>query len=418
MALANHSSATSLLRGQCPGSSASAAVPAKHATDGLAAQVRLLATEVQLMAQCWAFHTRQTCNEIFGGSHQRFTNHVVSAARRANLEPAKCACAIVSTSGILHRQAWARAIDAASLIIRFGAAPVLGYQMDVGSRTSIRILTPPCPDAPAGLVHVADGEPEAVYIWFMSEEAGDCTEHVHHFHRNRSNPYLLVTASSVLRGSRRFYPRGKLPLRREVALLHRLPGRDGFSKMPSMGLMALHYLFVYGFCDQVRLYGFDSEQHTEKNVAYHYCESGGLQLQRLVPPSPVAIIANPHAFACSAPVATGERGVTTTTSIAYHYSNRGNAHLIAGLTPSAIPAAQRWPLALGETHGHNFQWEHTIFDALAGGASTNRSVELTDYLMLLVGKGVAWQRLQQSRAGEQQQRSAARKNASATPKRI
>ena len=239
-------------------------------------------------------------------------------AARTPAPAAVCTCAIVSTSGILLQHTWSREIDATQVVIRFGTAPLQGFERHVGSRTSIRVFNGAC-SGQTGVVlmpelsRLADHEPDTIFLYFMSEEVGQCTDEIHRFHASRRNAYFIVPSTSIVDDGRRAYPRGELPLRREIELLHHIPGRDGFSKMPSSGFTALHYFLVRGMCDQVGLFGFDSTQNVERNTPYHYWEA-----------------------------------LSSTNSIATHYNKRANAHSIVGMTPAPMDAAQRWPLALGE----------------------------------------------------------------------
>ena len=58
------------------------------------------------------------------------------------LEPFET-CAVVSNAGTLKGSGLGGEIDSNEFVIRFNSAPTKGYEEDVGSKTSVRILSPP-----------------------------------------------------------------------------------------------------------------------------------------------------------------------------------------------------------------------------------------------------------------------------------
>mmetsp|Transcript_42909 Transcript_42909/g.101877 ORF Transcript_42909/g.101877 Transcript_42909/m.101877 type:complete len:346 (-) Transcript_42909:1035-2072(-) len=56
------------------------------------------------------------------------------------LQPCFRSCALVGSSGVLRNTSWGARIDRNDAIFRLNNAPVVGYERDIGSRTTIRIL--------------------------------------------------------------------------------------------------------------------------------------------------------------------------------------------------------------------------------------------------------------------------------------
>lgn len=54
--------------------------------------------------------------------------------------PCYKSCAVVGSSGVLRNSSWGERIDSHSAIFRLNNAPVVGYEDDIGSRTTIRML--------------------------------------------------------------------------------------------------------------------------------------------------------------------------------------------------------------------------------------------------------------------------------------
>ena len=49
-------------------------------------------------------------------------------------------CAVVSSGGSLHKSGLGEFIDSHDLVLRFNNAPTEGHEVDVGKKTSIRIV--------------------------------------------------------------------------------------------------------------------------------------------------------------------------------------------------------------------------------------------------------------------------------------
>eukprot|EP00873_Tetraselmis_striata_P002482 jgi/Tetstr1/422746/TSEL_013543.t1 len=54
--------------------------------------------------------------------------------------PCYSSCAVVGSSGVLRNSSWGERIDSHSAVFRLNNAPVIGYEEDIGSRTTIRLL--------------------------------------------------------------------------------------------------------------------------------------------------------------------------------------------------------------------------------------------------------------------------------------
>mmetsp|Transcript_31671 Transcript_31671/g.59565 ORF Transcript_31671/g.59565 Transcript_31671/m.59565 type:complete len:89 (+) Transcript_31671:3-269(+) len=70
-------------------------------------------------------------------------------------------CAVVGNSGILKRRGMGGAIDSHRGVFRINQAPVVGYEVDVGARATVRLLNSVWagvysapPDSPRLLAHL------------------------------------------------------------------------------------------------------------------------------------------------------------------------------------------------------------------------------------------------------------------------
>ncbi|XDV33919.1 hypothetical protein PO909_004161 [Leuciscus waleckii] len=169
----------------------------------------------------------------------------------ANAGPDRCrTCAVVGNSGNLLRSNYGQLIDSHDFVIRINKGPTKGYEKDVGSKTTHRILYP--------------------------ESAVDLDDNTHLVlfpFKIRDMQWLISTFTT--RHITRTYTRVKSSIKvnkNKVMILH--PGFIKYAyekwlqkngKYPSTGFITI--VFALHVCDQVNVFGFGA---TRNGTWHHY----------------------------------------------------------------------------------------------------------------------------------------------------
>ncbi|XP_071954275.1 alpha-N-acetyl-neuraminyl-2,3-beta-galactosyl-1,3-N-acetyl-galactosaminide alpha-2,6-sialyltransferase-like [Antedon mediterranea] len=188
----------------------------------------------------------------------------------------KCSqCALVSSSGQLLGKGAGEDIDNAECVIRMNTAPTLGYEEDVGSRTTVRVIGHV--NLERGLHNDTDLQketlqnevtrPEVLIIpWLFSETIDRKTDPIYNIAMNLSKNYRDVEYY--------FLTAHKMGLSEELFRKETGLSRSTAHTWLTTGWMSM--IFAMDVCDRIDVYGLIHEnyckEHPNETAPYHYYE--------------------------------------------------------------------------------------------------------------------------------------------------
>ncbi|XP_033097076.1 alpha-N-acetyl-neuraminyl-2,3-beta-galactosyl-1,3-N-acetyl-galactosaminide alpha-2,6-sialyltransferase-like isoform X2 [Anneissia japonica] len=188
----------------------------------------------------------------------------------------KCAqCALVSSSGQLVGKGAGGDIDDAECVIRMNTAPTIGYEEDVGSRTTVRVIGHV--NLERGLhndtdmqkinLQREDTRPEVLIIpWLFSEKINRKTDPIYNIAMNLSKNYKDVDFY--------FLTSNKMTISEDLFRKETGLSRSTAHTWLTTGWMTM--IFAMDVCDRIDVYGLIHEdyckEHPNETAPYHYYE--------------------------------------------------------------------------------------------------------------------------------------------------
>lgn len=162
-------------------------------------------------------------------------------------------CSVVSTSASLLGGGLGGTIDASDAVIRLGLGPTLGFEGDVGARTTMRFLSAGFADNRRGstraLVCAAVSAADAAGSWLIWQTLQRYPSCYHRAVNALMSTYPRARYASMLR----FAPCG--------------------IKTPSPGLLVLYSLPLLRVCRQVQAFGFDPPADVRQTPNYYFASN-------------------------------------------------------------------------------------------------------------------------------------------------
>ncbi|XP_018517995.1 alpha-N-acetylgalactosaminide alpha-2,6-sialyltransferase 6 isoform X2 [Lates calcarifer] len=183
-------------------------------------------------------------------------------------------CALVtSSSHVLGSQA-GEEIDRTECVIRMNDAPTLGYETDVGSRTSLRVVAHSSVfrvvRRPNDFLHRMDSNPVIIF-WGPPNKIGrDAKGTLYRLIQRVSMTYSNVSCFSIAPSK----------MRKFDALFHRETGRDRQKSHSWLSTGWFTMVTAIEICDNIKVYGMVPPNHCRrkpgsKKMPYHYYKPRG-----------------------------------------------------------------------------------------------------------------------------------------------
>lgn len=183
-------------------------------------------------------------------------------------------CALVtSSSHVLGSQA-GEEIDRTECVIRMNDAPTLGYETDVGNRTSLRVVAHSSVfrvvRRPNEFLRQTDSNPVIIF-WGPPNKIGkDAKGTLYRLIQRVSMSYSNVSCFTVTPGK----------MRRFDSLFHRETGRDRQKSHSWLSTGWFTMVMAIEICDNIKVYGMVTPNHcgkkpVSKKMPYHYYKPRG-----------------------------------------------------------------------------------------------------------------------------------------------
>lgn len=192
--------------------------------------------------------------------------------RTMNLRCHNCAL-VTSSSHVLGTRA-GQEIDRTECVIRMNDAPTLGYDTDVGNRTSLRVVAHSSVfrvvRRPNEFLHRADSNPMIIF-WGPPNKIGkDAKGTLYRLIQRISMAYTNLSCFSITPSK----------MRRFDSLFHRETGRDRQKSHSWLSTGWFTMVIAIEICDNIKVYGMVSPSHCgkkpgSKKIPYHYYKPRG-----------------------------------------------------------------------------------------------------------------------------------------------
>ncbi|XP_022622154.1 alpha-N-acetylgalactosaminide alpha-2,6-sialyltransferase 6 [Seriola lalandi dorsalis] len=184
-------------------------------------------------------------------------------------------CALVtSSSHVLGTQA-GEEIDHTECVIRMNDAPTLGYETDVGSRTSLRVVAHSSVfrvvRRPNEFLHRTDNNPVIIF-WGPPNKIGKDA---------KGTLYRLIQRVSMTYSNFSFFSITSSKMRRFDSLFHKETGRDRQKSHSWLSTGWFTMVIAIEICDNIKVYGMVPPNHCgkkpgSKKMPYHYYKPRGV----------------------------------------------------------------------------------------------------------------------------------------------
>ncbi|KAG7499400.1 hypothetical protein JOB18_036704 [Solea senegalensis] len=178
-------------------------------------------------------------------------------------------CALVtSSSHVLGSQA-GEEIDHAECVIRMNDAPTLGYESDVGTRTSLRVVAHSSVfrvvRRPNEFLHRTDNNPMMIF-WGPPSKIGTM--------------FRLIQRVSMTYKNMSFFSINQNKMRKFDSLFYRETGRDRQKSHSWLSTGWFTMVIAIETCDNIKVYGmvppsYCGQKHVSKKMPYHYYKPRG-----------------------------------------------------------------------------------------------------------------------------------------------
>ncbi|XP_069370464.1 alpha-N-acetylgalactosaminide alpha-2,6-sialyltransferase 6 isoform X1 [Paralichthys olivaceus] len=183
-------------------------------------------------------------------------------------------CALVtSSSHVLGSQA-GEEIDRTECVIRMNDAPTLGYETDVGSRTTLRVVAHSSVfrvvRRPAEFLHRMDNNPVIIF-WGPPNKIGK---------EGKGTLYRLIQRVSMTYSNLSCFSIIPSKMRRFDSLFHKETGRDRQKSHSWLSTGWFTMVIAVEICDNIKVYGMVPPNHCgkkpgSKKIPYHYYKPRG-----------------------------------------------------------------------------------------------------------------------------------------------
>ncbi|XP_062268704.1 alpha-N-acetylgalactosaminide alpha-2,6-sialyltransferase 6 [Platichthys flesus] len=183
-------------------------------------------------------------------------------------------CALVTSSSHVLGSRAGEEIDRAECVIRMNDAPTLGFEADVGSRTSLRVVAHSSVfrvvRRPNEFLHRMDNNPVIIF-WGPPSKIGK---------EGKGTLYRLIQRVSMTYSNLSCFSIVPSKMRRFDSLFHKETGRDRQKSHSWLSTGWFTMVIAIEICDNITVYGMVPPNHCgkkpgSKKIPYHYYKPRG-----------------------------------------------------------------------------------------------------------------------------------------------